>query len=209
MTSPIPFEMSDNPPSDPETSGPTIASFLESCQFENGPYIHPRVISFHTDQDRVNWSSFMPDWQSRDTFSQFASSALHGKSTKIGVFSVPTGSQIGNEWKDAVWHVFVVAIIHGKPKKRVLIWDCDPQEDAASRRWSNVLRGRQRTFIEYLRDKRNLRPEIWYHTDTTYSGQDKSLLFSLQKVKEWALLGDFAYQGEDDPRFVHCVPLRL
>ncbi|KAI0895316.1 hypothetical protein F4806DRAFT_468792 [Annulohypoxylon nitens] len=175
----------------------------------NCPYIHPKAISFHSDQDRTNWINYMPDATSRDLFSNFrGSNPKYRKRTHIGLFCSPNGRLVGNEWEARSWHAYVIAIIGGT-KKRILIWDCDPIEDASEgKRWKDVLWGKQRSFVEYVRKSRAMRgAEVWYSTDSSDSGKNECLPLSLRKIWEWATFGDMGYQGTKDPRFQSCVKL--
>lgn len=220
MTSTALLTALGSPPSDPSTLGTDLEGFLQ--QFHDlminggGPYVHPRTISFHNEQDKVNWQHYMPDATARDTFENFAGpSPKHGKKTWIGLFSTPNGPLVGDQWETREWHVFVIAIISGSHKlhkgKRILIWDCDPVPHAAEvRRWRSVLFGKQRSFVEYLRNKRHMsKAEIWYNTDNSNSGRNECLVLSLRKVWEWVGLGDLSYQGLEDPRFQNCIRLRF
>ncbi|KAI1389248.1 uncharacterized protein F4822DRAFT_194333 [Hypoxylon trugodes] len=208
------------PASDPESPGTEISTFLqqfwEPMTHGRCPYVHPQVISFHSEQDRANWEEYMPDANSRDFFRNFAGShSRFGRQTSIALLSIPNGSLVGDQWKRRPWHVFALAIINDtatkRKGKRILVWDCDPVKQASVRqRWRNILWGKQRSFIQYLRDKRHMKKaEIWYNIDASGSGKDKCLLLSQRKVWEWATLGDISYQGADDPRFQHCVRLKF
>ncbi|KAI1408398.1 hypothetical protein F5Y13DRAFT_172829 [Hypoxylon sp. FL1857] len=219
MQSPTLLTLLHEPPANPESLGTDISTFLqqfwEPMANGNGPYVHPRAISFHSDQDRTNWIGYMPDTLARDLFSNFGGSdPKYQKNTLIGLFSTPNGRLVGNQWEDRGWHVYVVAIIRDvmddKCGKRILIWDCDPVSHASEdKRWTVVLWGKQRSFVDYLRNKRHMKKaEIWYNVDTTNSGRDQCLLLSLRKVWEWASLGDVKYLGADDPRFQNCVKLK-
>jgi hypothetical protein len=218
----------NEPPTDPETLGTEVEIFLEQFQSKDttstipghpelrsrpgpAPYIHPRLISFHNEQDLINWQDYMPDARSRSTFSHFAGPKNTCKNNfKAGVFSVPNGSIVGDLWKTRDWHVFAIAIIKGKTNgKHILIWDCDPIETNESSRWRSVLFGKQRSFIEYLIQKRHMgSASIWYSIDTTLKGRDRCLSYTLKKISDWAQLEDLPYQGPGDTRFINCVKLR-
>ncbi|KAI0902760.1 hypothetical protein F4823DRAFT_638104 [Ustulina deusta] len=214
---------------DPETLGSEIEDFLKQFQTQPEstliprypelrqkrgtiPYVHPRLISFHNEQDKVNWTNYMPDARTRDSFSHFAGPVNTSKYYfKIGVFSVPNGPIIRNQWKTREWHVFVIAIIKARESKgkHILIWDCDPVGVTRSNRWNKILFGKQRTFIKYLRKKRNMgKAHIWYNTDASRGGKGRCLSNSLLKVSEWTRLGDLPYQGIEDVRFQNCVQLQ-
>ncbi|OTB04768.1 hypothetical protein M426DRAFT_320356 [Hypoxylon sp. CI-4A] len=219
MQSTVPLTLLHEAPSDPESLGSEIATFLQQFRDPmingNCPYIHMRAISFHSDQDRANWIGYMPDPLTRDLFSNFGGSdPKYKKNTQIGLFSTPTGQLVGNQWQDRGWHVYVVAIVRDaipdRKGKRILIWDCDPVPTASeTTRWRSVLWGRQRTFVDYLRKHRAMsKAEIWYNTDDSYSGRNQCLMLSLQKVAQWASLGDIGYLGSEDPRFQNCVKLK-
>ncbi|KAI0855961.1 hypothetical protein F4860DRAFT_428206 [Xylaria cubensis] len=217
------------PPSDPETLGSELEVYLQQFQRQNAPkvppgypmlqnnqdnypYVHPRVISFHDEQDKANWMNHMPDAETRDCFSHFAGPLnTDTRHFKVAVFSVPNGLLIGDQWKERIWHVFLVAIIKARDSKGkyVLIWDCDPVGVPPMGRWKALLFGKQRSFIEYLREKRKMTTaEVWYNTYTGDGGKERCLPNSLKKLTEWARLGDLPYQGVEDVRFQDCVQLQ-
>lgn len=129
----------------------------------------------------------------------FACEPKYGKRTWIGLFSTPNGSIIGDQWKDRAWHVYVIIIVSGatpeQKGKKILIWDCDPVEAASEHtRWHTILWGKQRSFVEYLRNKRGMKTaEIRYNTDATNSGRNECLILSLQKVWELVQIRDSRY----------------
>ncbi|OTB02066.1 hypothetical protein M426DRAFT_323013 [Hypoxylon sp. CI-4A] len=240
MESPEPPELPQLPhkiPLNPSNLGGEVSEFLQ--EFEEPmlrgdcPYVHPRLVSFHSARDRAGWVGHMPDPLARDLFSSFSRAGpRHGKNTQVAVFHAPVGTLIGDRWQDCAWHAYLVAIIReARPDvqeqqqqqqsqsqsqsqsqgKRILIWDCDPVPTTISDadRWQNVLRGRQRTFVDFLRKKRHMKKaEIWYSVDDGDSGRDQSLVLSLRKLLEWASLGDIGYLGSEDPRFQKCVKLK-
>lgn len=194
-------------PISPTTLAEDLYFFLLKLPVSPKPYIHPRVISFSSIDNRKAWEvSKLPDALYRDVFSTFYNRGKQGNSTWIGLFSIPTGTAMGNDWEDAPWHCFTVAIISRKEGgKALIIWDCDPVPvDPKRSRIKHILWGRQLAFTSYIR-KRCPKVEVWYNTDSRYTSRGRCLPYSLAMVRKWALLGDFKFEGREDPRVEGCV----
>ncbi|KAI1818884.1 hypothetical protein F4861DRAFT_544614 [Xylaria intraflava] len=144
-------------------SGKQIHQYLKLYNKENSvnqPYIHKFPISFPDDADKRSWSNVqMKDaakW--RHTFSSFLNSKHQNKKVKLGFFSVLTGPSIGNAWKEAPWHCYLIAIIaqannsnNFGSKFVMILWDCDPVE-TTEKKISNQAIQRKRKIREENND---------------------------------------------------------
>jgi hypothetical protein len=66
--------------------------------------------------------------------------------------------------------------------------------------------GFQKNFIAYAK-KNCLVSGIWYNTDSSKSGRNKCLKYTLEWILEMASIGDVPFQGKDDIRVRDCVLL--
>ncbi|KAI1818946.1 hypothetical protein F4861DRAFT_544459 [Xylaria intraflava] len=130
----------NNVPRHVEMSGKQIHQYLKLYDKENSvnqPYIHKFLIFFPDDADKRSWSNVqmrdLAKW--RHTFNSFLNSKYQNKKVKLGFFSVLTGLSIGNAWKKAPWHYYLIAIIAraNNPnnigsKFAMILWEYDPVE---------------------------------------------------------------------------------
>ncbi|RMJ24760.1 hypothetical protein PHISP_04386 [Aspergillus sp. HF37] len=62
----------DPPPDKPKMEASEINDFLSNLhQHTSDPYVHTRVLSFHTSTEKSNWAPSLPDANDRDTYSHF------------------------------------------------------------------------------------------------------------------------------------------
>ncbi|KAI0855964.1 hypothetical protein F4860DRAFT_494603 [Xylaria cubensis] len=219
-------------PTHPDTIGPTFEKYLR--QYNAGrleevpnhpeltnqpkssqPYVHPRSISFVRASHRIRYlhrcgTKWHRDIAARATLEEFWLAPKPGVSVSIAMFAVPTAG-LGAGWRvdDEEWHAFSMIVLKesGQNGKHVLFWDCDPYDQLAEgTRIREALQGFQRQAYEYLK-KKSGSLTIWYNSDRRWSGQQKCVRYSMERVRIWYDMGDRPYLGDQDPRLRGCLRL--
>lgn len=150
----------------PTTTARKMHDFLLTLPEQpDGPYVHPKTISFGDGKERTNWQSHLH----RDnigfsaTVSEFWCAKKDGKATWLGVFSCPSANWVQNNsveksWVWSCWHCFAVAIIADPDRgKHLVVWDCDPKPGAdQDTRIPHALNGLQTKLWKYARRQTNV-----------------------------------------------------
>ena len=109
-------------------------------------YIHPRVLGFSTDKQKVEWKGYEERSEDLDVFAKLAKVKKDGRNKAwVAVVKGPSESYVGkeskstgqNQWDLVVTHMWAVAIVNrGKQGegKDIFIFDCDATLPAAAER---------------------------------------------------------------------------
>lgn len=197
-------------------SADKISQYLEQFQqISSVPYIHHRLISFSSGEEKANWRSSLNDIDHRDTYTYFTRANKSKKCVSIATFSTPLATWVGQsakEWDQMTWHVWGIALINQQKGqgKDMILWDCDPVDHCLldHTRIRYLLPFYQRKFINHIRSIHNIL-SIWYNIDNTYSKQDKCMFHTMKWVEMMALVGDIPLGGDSDLRLRACKPLPL
>ncbi|OJD32320.1 uncharacterized protein BKCO1_3900098 [Diplodia corticola] len=187
-------------PTDPKAPAPEFYAFLEQFEgYPGGPFVYGRPVAFHTGTDRVNWTPYLLDANEMSTFAEFWKGKKHGKRTWLGLFTTIVESTVAANWWDQVWHCWGVAVITGSKGrgKHLLIYDCDPVPDAASKRRRDVLLGYQQRLVAFAEAQATLLG-VWYNTDDSGTGQNRCVTHTCEWIKRMVMSGDRPLEDDDE-----------
>ncbi|OJJ56503.1 hypothetical protein ASPSYDRAFT_91762 [Aspergillus sydowii CBS 593.65] len=221
-------------PRNPEILAPSLSRYLRKYnQYPSAPSVHPRPISFPTNQQKTNWATSLPDGKHRDTYAVWWRSPKHNKACWLGCFSTWTSSWVGDvKWDTRPWHAWAVAVLklHNESGKCIIIYDCDPRIPAGyrykykhtKRKRNRVISVRPRRFllpvqtklIEHLRMRENVPIRaVFYNTDTRRAGRNRCVYYTMKWIRKVVRFGDKPFWGFDeegrslDPRTKRCALL--
>ncbi|KAI8177600.1 hypothetical protein K4K51_005297 [Colletotrichum sp. SAR 10_75] len=199
-------------PTHPCTLATEINCALQRLQQPQGPYVHPRTISFKDGQGKAFWDN-LPDRADRDLVGNFTRISHQDRQCWIGFFSVPERNWVGsgNEWDKFVWHCFAAMVVLDETKgKHLFIYDNDTKYGTTTDlRVKTMLWGLQKSLWEELK-KRSGTVTVWYSTDTRHRGTNKCLQHALGQAQKWSLEPDrkLSTSGEKpDSRTIGYVQL--
>lgn len=130
----------------PCTLATEINCALQRLQQPQGPYVHPRAISFKDGQGKAFWDN-LPDRADRDLVGNFTRISHQDRQCWIGFFSVPERNWVGsgNEWDKLVWHCFAAMVVLDE----TFIYDNDTKYGTTTDlRVKTMLWGLQKSLIE-------------------------------------------------------------
>lgn len=227
------------PPLRATSTAAELACHLQAMQAEcekqgNNIYIHPRVMSFSSEKEKVNWMDCMPeiDRLDRGVFSNFTHTGKENKQYWLGLFPTPiyawvNGKKDSNQWDDEAWHCWAVAVVPGMDSmlgRHIFVYDCDPKiperrifEDAKDQREEDRRLGRmsanmlnkQCTMVKMIRNECGVDAQIWVNQDESRSDRGQCVRNSIDWMWKMIRAGGDPIGSGDDERlrgFKHVNP---
>lgn len=182
-----------------------FATFLEAIQSPNGPYIHPRPISYKNKADRSSWKpdkdglGGVADFRAYDTLTEFMFAPCY-QNVRAGLFITTSSSAVGSAEERMYGHVWAAVVAKQSSRGKLLaIFDCDKTPfdlDGQLRCCRHLLTGRQRDLTQ-LAAKRYIHKVYLWEDTVNIANQGLCVEHTCRWLLQVANSGDSPVEEED------------